>query len=278
MIAVKSSAVNRCNGNSSAKGASMTDINGLKKAKKEIDTEENVVAFYDKYKPVISGVLSVIPYLGSFIDGFVEQKLSNYQTRKRQLFVDAILANKCLITSEKVRNEAFIINTAKIIELVDRTTSDDKVIYYGNLIRNGYLDSGEQISNDDFEEYVSILKDLSEREIKYLVAFADEARKNNYGLQGEKLKLYYDRMLRLFPRIKPEVILNRLKRTGFVIDQMASTGFENEGKGNDIDDEGTSVLFGSGYSYTLEHSYDEFEKIVLRTYDSGKRAYINAVE
>ena len=251
----------------------MSDLQDFEKAKKELNTEETVNEIYSAQKSVMTGVLSVIPALGPFIDKLSDQKFEAYQTRKRKIFVDAVLANIDIITSDKVRNEAFIINTAKTIELVDRCTSDDKVVYFGNLVRNGYFDAKEQISNDDFEEYEAILGDLSDREIKFLVVFAEHAKRNDYALDGRPLQEYYSEMRKMYPRINPEVILNRLKRTGLVNDQAAWADFGDEDEKADINGgnaDGTLVL-GSGNAFVLDHGYDDFERIVLRAYDTGKR-------
>ena len=46
----------------------------------------------------------------------------------------------------------------------------DKVEYFGNLIRNGYL-QGKHIDGSIFDEYIHILNTMSYREIQYLVEY-----------------------------------------------------------------------------------------------------------
>ncbi len=135
----------------------MGDLQDFNKANNKLQIEETLYKVYEITNPIKACVLSVIPVLGPFLDKVTDQALENYQTTKRAEFVKSVLIDKNLITSDKV-NESCIVNIAKIIELVDRCTSNDKVVYYGNLIRNGYFDTDSQISNDDFDEYVSILK------------------------------------------------------------------------------------------------------------------------
>lgn len=250
------------------------NMKDFSKAEKELMVAEVVDEVYKSQKPVMTAVLSVIPALGPFIDESAAQLFEKYQTTKQKKFVDTVLANDDIITSDKLNNFECIINIAKIIELVDRCTSNDKIVYFGNLIRNGYFDTDEQICNDDFEEYESILKDLSEREIKYLVKFADYARKNNYIMSGKILDKYIQEMKIIYPRINPLVIINRLKRTGFVTEQSAWFDYGDYGDEDDkMAAKGTNgtLGIGNGNEFTLDKGYDDFEKVVLTSYDEKKR-------
>lgn len=138
---------------------------------------------------------------------------------------------------------------------------------FGNLIRNGYFETDTQIGNDDFEECESILKDLSDREIKYLIVFANYAGKNDGKLCGKQLKEYCQEMQKIYPKINPKIILNRLKRTGFIEDLFAWADFGDEG----IDNSDATLMLNNGDSYWLNESYDDFEQKVLNSYDSGRR-------
>ena len=51
-----------------------------------------------------------------------------------------------------------------------RLATTDKVEYFGNLIRNGYL-QGKHIDGSIFDEYIHILNTMSYREIQYLVEY-----------------------------------------------------------------------------------------------------------
>ena len=138
---------------------------------------------------------------------------------------------------------------------------------FGNLIRNGYFETDTQIGNDDFEEYESILKDLSDREIIYLIVFANYARKNDGKLCGKQLKEECQEMQKIYPKINPKIILNRLKRTGFIEDLFAWADFGDER----IDNSDATLMLNNGDSYWLNESYDDFEQKVLNSYDSGRR-------
>lgn len=57
-----------------------------------------------------------------------------------------------------------------MVEAIKRLASNDKVVFFGNLIRNGYL-SGNHIGVNEFDEYLNILSTMSYREIQYLVDY-----------------------------------------------------------------------------------------------------------
>lgn len=69
-----------------------------------------------------------------------------------------------------VNDVEFIVNYARAKEAVRRLATNDKVKFFGNLIRNGYL-SGRHIQSSIFDEYVNILDSMSYREILYLVDY-----------------------------------------------------------------------------------------------------------
>lgn len=239
----------------------MPNIDDFEKAKEELHKEERITAVYDTCNSVKAAVLSVIPCLGALIDKLSDLKFANYQNEKRQKFVDVVLGNDDLITSDKVITEECIINIAKTIELVDRCASADKVVYYGNLVRNGYFECCEQIENDLFDEYEAILKDLSFREIQYLIFFAKAARESDGHLNGKALQAYFNNMKSVYPDVDPNIMLNRLQRTGFITDEMSWV--------EEMDSD-NSLQLGSGNSFALHSAYDEFERIVLSGFGQKK--------
>lgn len=80
------------------------------------------------------------------------------------------MSDSTSITTEMVNDVEFLINYARVVDAVRRLASNDKVVFFGNLIRNGYL-SGEHIAVSKFDEYINILNTMSYREIQYLVDY-----------------------------------------------------------------------------------------------------------
>lgn len=109
-----------------------------------------------KRNPVVESVLMPIikafPVIGDMIDSATNMKIDDFQNEKVQELVEFILKDKHAITTKMVNDVEFIVNYAKTKETVRRLAANDKVKFFGNLIRNGYL-SGEHIENDEFEEY-----------------------------------------------------------------------------------------------------------------------------
>ena len=83
------------------------------------------------------------------------------------------------------------LNFARAREAVRRLATNDKVKYFGNLIRNGYL-SGEHIENSEFEEYLDILNTMSYREIQYLVDYKKYCDEKN---KGKKYNIVIDGLI-----------------------------------------------------------------------------------
>jgi len=216
-----------------------------------------------KSNPVIEGLMSTVravPVIGDLIDSSINTTISKFQHEKEKEFIDVILKDKGSITSEEVNDIEFIFNYAKTMEAVKRLTANDKIKYFGNLIRNGYL-SGEKISNNDFEEYMDILNTMSYREIESLVdfkTFSDDSNgKKSYNpYPWPKFQKEYAKKLNISPN---EVygIFMRIKQTGLVEEL-----FETES--GDVDDNTVSELSVDGGGFRVVEYYEKFKNIVLR--------------
>lgn len=119
-------------------------------------------------KTSIAAVLNSIPVIGSLIDDSISRTLSDFQETKRAELIDTILCHSENITSDMVSDIEFIMNFAKTLDAVNRLAKNDKVKYFGNLLRNGYLRYAT-IDNSKFDEYLHIISTLSFREIEHLV-------------------------------------------------------------------------------------------------------------
>ena len=201
--------------------------------------------------------LGCFPFFGDLVEAGLDWGFNQFQNKKQEILRDAILENKELITKDKVNDVEFICNLIKTSEMVSRLATDEKIVYFGNLVRNGYL-SDARITNDDFEEYAAILNDLSYREIQHLIFFAKNARENDRRLKGEHLDEYCEKMQSLYPNGSPIVTIKRLQRTGFINDEVL------------WNDDG-NINLSPGKSFYLDSEYDSFETIVLKSFDLKKR-------
>ena len=95
-----------------------------------------------------------------------------------------------------------------------------------------------------------------------MIKFAEFARKNGGHLQGIYLEEYYKQMQLDFQNANSRLILKRLERTGLVIDERA---WEEETS------TGTTLNIDYGMNYSLDPSYDDFERVVLLAYNPNEK-------
>ncbi len=181
-------------------------------------------------KATILSVIKAIPVLGELIDGTIDASLNKFQQNKRTELLDIILRTPETITTEMVNDVEFIINFAKTLEAVNRLGSNDKVRYFANIIKNGYL-SNQRITDGEFEEYLYALSTMSYRQINILIDLyiyeknniteyvgEDETKKNNkLTVRYESWNLFVENVTKKY-NITPEdviSILTSISRTGF---------------------------------------------------------------
>lgn len=124
-----------------------------------------------KNNPVVSASITIIkslfPFGGELVDGVVEKTLTKNINEKREKLLDIILSDTEMITTDMCSDVEFLISYEKIVEAVDRLLTNDKIVYFGNLFKNGYLNK-DRIQAYKFEEYFDIINSLSYRQLDLL--------------------------------------------------------------------------------------------------------------
>ena len=140
----------------------------LEKIKQSLNNSEDLVDIKNNpiVKVTILSVIKAVPILGDLIDSSLDNCLTIFQENKRNELIKLILSN-VNITSDMVNDVEFILNFAKTLEAVNRLSSNDKIRYFANLVKNGYF-TANKVENDLFEEHLRLLTTLSFREIEYL--------------------------------------------------------------------------------------------------------------
>lgn len=220
-----------------------------------------------KNNPVVGSVLmptvKAIPVIGDMIDSSMNKVIENFQQKKEQELMDVILKNESIITSDMVNDVEFIVNYNKTIEAVRRLATNDKIKFFGNLIRNGYL-SGEHIECSEFDEYYDILNSLSYREIQCLVDYMLFCRMNS-----KNKKIRYNMWVRFTKDYSEKTkistselwsIFARIKRTGFLEED-----FETESGDVDQTDNTVDSLQVESNGYSLDKSFFRFYDMVLQS-------------
>jgi len=134
---------------------------------------------------LLTTFLQQIPILGPSIE-FAERILLNFQNHKRQEFCDIIIKSK-MITTEKVSDVEFLVNFAKTINAIDRLATNDKVKYFGNLLKNCYIEN-DKVNADFYDEMLNIIKNLTLLQIKILVYWNKSDDKNWDDFKGRVMK------------------------------------------------------------------------------------------
>lgn len=207
-----------------------------------------------KNNPIVQVLLSPIkkvPVFGTMIDSTTDSIISNFQQKKEQELLDVILQNKNTITSEMVNDVEFIINCNKIWEAVRRLATNDKVKFFGNLIRNGYL-SEDKIENSEFEEYLYILNTMSYREIECLTKYYQQAKSRG----SDKLVILQNEYVHNNGLEEDERIIFRLIRTGFVEENIGISTEERE--------PGIYHYINIRDGFVIQESFIRFYEMVLK--------------
>lgn len=232
------------------------DFNRIKK-------QEYILNIIDKTQTsyvVGTGIMPLIravPIIGDMISTGTEKVLNDFQSKKQLELIDCILQDDELITIEQVNDIEFIINFSKTVESIKRLATNDKVKYFGNLLRNGYL-RNVRIDNNDFEEYSNIITELSYRELTYLAFFKQETKKmkSTYNI-WDKFKQNFEIEFKV-KRSEIDEIFTRLKRSGFIDEEFIT----EEGKVDD-DKENIDEMEVYRYRFFLTKSFDKFHDMVL---------------
>lgn len=202
----------------------------FEKAKRELKLVESHISAYE-HPAIRQGfmpTLRCIPFLGDLLSTTIEASLTEFQKEKQELLLSAILSSPREITSEMVNDVEFLINFARTHDAVNRLGANDKVKYFGTLLKHCYFRTKKMpTANDCFEEFADALTRLSYREIRTLVWLykceqfvrANDAQAAESELAEARAariqleKIFADNGLRID---SISALLSQLTRTGYV--------------------------------------------------------------
>lgn len=151
----------------------------LGKAKKQLRNIENAKdKFESPVGQIISSLTDEFPILG-VIKTIAETSLNSFQEKKRRDLCNIIFSNN-KITQAMVKDVSFIMEFYKLLEVVDRLSTNTKVEYLGKLFKNTVLLDSEN-KYDNFDEYLYRFKEMSEREIEILYLLYEETNSIELG-------------------------------------------------------------------------------------------------
>ena len=205
-------------------------------------------------RTMINGIKAIAPSIGDLIDESLCATFEDNQKKKRKQLVDLILSDKQSITPDMVNDIEFIVNFTKVMEAVNRLARNEKVKYFANLIRNGYLMSSiSKISNDEFEEYFHEISMLSFRELEYLAFFWNFAMKHGGEIAAYNWKSFSEEFEEKYDNQDPRSVYRKLIKTGFIYEIKRETYSSEAAIELHLDNEG----------YRIDEGFKRFYEIVL---------------
>ena len=151
----------------------------LRKTKKQLYRIEKAQDIVEStVGQIIFSLIDEFPILG-VIKTMAESSLDSFQQKKRKELCNIIFSDN-KITEEMVKDVSFIMEFYKLIEVVDRLSTNAKVEYLGKLFKNTVLSETEN-KYDNFNEYLYRFKDMSEREIEILYMLYEEMKSIKLG-------------------------------------------------------------------------------------------------
>ena len=124
-------------------------------AKAQLKIADTLVENYNN--PVVHGILNAlivvkkVPIIGDMIKSGISTTLIDNQKIKRERLLSIILSDEQNITPDMVNDVEFIVNFARVMEAVNRLARNEKIVYFANLIKNGYLTKNiTRITNDEW--------------------------------------------------------------------------------------------------------------------------------
>jgi hypothetical protein len=181
--------------------------------------------------PTIRGIVEVakaIPIAGSFVsifDAAAMTAIERYREAQLAIFLDE-LANSGLDPNAPIpEGKQYDIIRAILItsEAVARSHREEKARAFARLLAAGIQEPIRISLSDEFEDYVSILDDVSWRELQMmalLAKFEEPYRNTSISLQEREIRAYWPDFLRSMttqldiPTPGTSGLLARLSRTG----------------------------------------------------------------
>ena len=171
--------------------------------------------------PVIRALVQLIPIV-SIVDAALVTKIEKIHTKKARVFFDELENGTVQLTQEMIESEDFLHCYFSTFKAALNSHRREKICYFARLLTSS-ITLSEISTIDEYEEYLSILDDLSFRELKLLIVLSRYEKE--FFLQGDKNPL--QRANRFWEQFSLEVcskfsisdgeldgMLARLNRTG----------------------------------------------------------------
>ena len=142
---------------------------------------EKIANLYEK-NPIVRALVQLamapIPYgIGSAIDSTLTAQISRMREKRLRTFFDELAAGSLALTEELIQKEDFLHAYFSTLKAALNTRRSDKIKLFARLLCNA---GREHRLDDPYEEYLSILDELSMRELSVLLLLKDFEDKHPY--------------------------------------------------------------------------------------------------
>ena len=205
-------------------------------------TTETIEQLGDRYQTnsIIRALIQVVPFgVGAAIDVAIATKLEKIHIDKAREFFDELENGNVQLTQEIIESEEFLHCYFSTFKAALNSHRSEKIRYFARLLTSS-ITLSEISTIDEYEEYLSILDDLSFRELELLIVLSRYEKE--YFLQDDKNPL--QRANRFWDQFSSEVcskfsisdgeldgMLARLNRTGLYKTIIGTYAGYNGGRG-----------------------------------------------
>lgn len=196
----------------------------------------NLVERYEK-SAVIRALVQLIPMgIGSAADTALLTRIQAIRSERARIFFDELSAGAVDLRPELLESHEFLHCYFATATAALRTQRKEKIQSLARLLRSSTL-NGKITVIDQYEEFLSILDELSQRELLVLVALSElEQRHPRQGDESElqRTNRYWDRFVQKLeadlsiPQAEVGAVLTRLNRTG-CYETITGAFFDYEG-------------------------------------------------
>lgn len=194
---------------------------------------EKLVIHYKK--PLIRTLIQLIPHFGGAIDMLVIAQVERIKEERTRAFFDELSRGEVELNEELVESEDFLHCFFISWEAGIKARRREKTTLFARLLKSAFTNNHPR-NIDEFEEFASILDDLSYEEwcvLTILDSFSNRPRNPDQNVLSWSLTFWDDFRSIVeqklgIPQEEFTPFMNRLNRTG-LYDQIVGTYFDYEG-------------------------------------------------
>ena len=171
-------------------------------------------------QPVLRVLIQLVPFgIGSAIDTLLQIRLNNIQSDRTKHFFDELEKGNILLDEKLLKSEDFLHKFFITTNVALKTRRREKIIMFAKLLKNSFSD--ENI--DEYEEYLSILDELSYREIRALIILDKYYKKHILNTNENNLEHISPFWNEYINELQKELNIDNMEATSF-LSRIARTG------------------------------------------------------